>query len=71
MNEMQRDLLASYLRNTEIDIYGVTYLKSGKPALDSVTVHYYEQRQDGWFLTTDEVSSSGNVATRSVKALRP
>jgi hypothetical protein len=70
MNELQKELLIGYLRDGEIDILSINFLKGGNISSDSLTVHYYKKQKHEWFLTTDIVTPTGEVQTRSVKALR-
>jgi len=70
MNELQREILAGYLRDRKLDILGITFLKGGNISKDSLTVHYYKQNGKEWNLITDSVSPLGEVESKSVKALR-
>jgi len=70
MNELQRELLAGYLKDSKLDILGITFLKGGNISKDSLTVHYYKKDGTEWRLITDSVSPNGEVESKSVKALR-
>jgi hypothetical protein len=71
LNEAQRDILISYLRDSDVDIQSINFLKGGNISKDSLSIQYYRKSdKNGWLLCTDTIYPSAKIETRTVKAIR-
>lgn len=69
MNELQRELLIGYLRDKEVDILSINFLKGGNISEDTLSVNYYRKEKSQKFLTTDVITPSGEVKRSSIKSV--
>ena len=71
MNQVHRELLMSYLQESEIVILGINFLRGGHVSGDLLTILYHRQDGKNWTLNTDTISPSGEISKRSVKSMGP
>jgi hypothetical protein len=70
MNVAVREILGSYLRNNEIEIQSISFLKGGNISKDSLSVQYYAKKKGKWYLCTDIISAEGEITKQETPAAR-